>query len=68
MAAFKNIPLESEYSYYLEYYYYLKSLERIGFRYKLEDFDPFLLSALSHIEASLTRFENEETERKMRES
>ena len=66
MAAFKNIPLKSRYGYYLEHYYHLKSLERIGFRYRLEDFDPFLLSAFSHIELTMTRLENEETQRKMR--
>lgn len=42
---------------YLELYYHLKALKRIGFRHKEEDYDPEILEYLVFIECQLSKFE-----------
>ena len=63
MAAYRNIPLQSELSFYLEYYYHLKALKRIGFRYDIGEHDPYTLDILTMIEVKMAKLEAQDLER-----
>ena len=64
MAAHRNIPYESEHSFWIQYYYELKALNKIGFRYDLNEFDPYTLDILIYIEVKMKRLQNQEMERR----
>ena len=67
MAAHRNIPYESDYAFWLQHYYELKALSKVGFRYDLNEFDPYELEILSYIEIKMRRLENQEMERRTQE-
>lgn len=63
--AYKNIAIEpSPYVIYLELYYKLHALRRIGFSHNTHDYDPFTLEVISFIETQIAKMESDELKQK----
>ena len=65
-SAHRNIPFDedtNEYFGYLELYYHLKALKRIGFKHEVSDYHPEVLEHLVFIECQLSKFESDDLKR-----
>lgn len=63
--AYKNIALEpSDHIIYLELYYKLHALRRIGFSHDIHDYDPYTLEVISFLETQIAKLESDELKRK----
>ena len=63
--AYKNIAIElSPYTIYLELYYKLHALRRIGFSHNTHDYDPYTLEIVAFIETQIAKLEADEMKRK----